>query len=200
MKRGEIETLWLEQARAGDAPAFRRLYDHYADLVYGFLRRMLADDAAAEDALQDAFLRVHRALPGFKPDGPARLSTWILTISRRVALTRIDVDGRRREREQPMLSSDGPDASPADLGPADERADLRRALDVAVGQLPEVQRTVFVLREGCGLSYEDIAAIEELDLGTVRSRLHRARAALQESLRDYLPEHERGPSERRAIT
>ncbi|HXU83261.1 MAG TPA: sigma-70 family RNA polymerase sigma factor [Polyangia bacterium] len=173
MRAGELDAETLARARAGDPRAFRALYEHHADAVYAFLRRMLPHGAAAEDALQDAFLRVLRALPGFDPHGPARLSTWIFTIARRVALTAID---RRR-----------PPPAEAPAAAAQAQPELRLALEAAVAALPEVLRSTFVLREGCDLSYEEVAAVEEIDVGTVKSRLHRARAALQAALAEKDP-------------
>lgn len=164
----ELDAPTLERARGGDPRAFRALYEHHADAVYGFLHRMLGDAAAAEDALQDAFLRVLRALRGFDPRGPARLSTWIFTIARRVALTALD------RRRAPPPAADPPHAAG---GP-----ELRLVLEAAVAALPEALRSTFVLREGCDLSYEEVAAVEGIDVGTVKSRLHRARAALQAAL------------------
>jgi len=171
VRAGELDAETLARARAGDPRAFRALYEHHADAVYAFLRRMLPHGAAAEDALQDAFLRVLRALPGFDPHGPARLSTWIFTIARRVALTAL-------ARPAPPA----PEAAAAAPEP-----ELRLALEAAVAALPEVLRSTFVLREGCDLSYEEVAAVEEIDVGTVKSRLHRARAALQAALAEKDP-------------
>lgn len=167
MRGGELDESTLARARAGDPRAFRALYEHHADAVYGFLHRMLGSGAAAEDALQDAFLRVLGALRGFDPRGPARLSTWIFTIARRVALTALD-----RRREPPAVVAGPPQAQP----------ELRLALEAAVAALPEGLRSTFVLREACDLSYEEVAAVEGIDVGTVKSRLHRARAALQAAL------------------
>lgn len=170
----------LARARAGEPRAFRVLYERYADTVFRFLRRMLGEDAAAEDALQETFMRVLAGLRRFDPAGPARLSTWMLTIARRVALSREQSAGRSRRRETAV------GAMIPEAVPADERGELRRALEAAIGALPAPQRSVFVLRECHAMSYEEIAAVEEIDVGTVKSRLHRARLALQAALRDQL--------------
>jgi RNA polymerase sigma-70 factor (ECF subfamily) len=166
MRSGELNGETLARARAGDPRAFRALYEHHADAVYGFLRRMLHQAPAAEDALQDTFLRVLRALSGFDPRGPARLSTWIFTIARRVALTALE------HRTPAPLAREAPPPEP----------ELRLALEAAVAALPDTLRSTFVLRQGCELSYEEVAAVEGIDVGTVKSRLHRARAALQAAL------------------
>jgi RNA polymerase sigma-70 factor (ECF subfamily) len=174
MRSGELDDGTLARARAGDPRAFRALYEHHAHAVHLFLRRMLRDDAAAQDALQDAFLRVLRALGRFDPRGPARLSTWIFTIARRVALTAIE----QREARRRAAS-----AAPSSLAVVHPQ-DLRLLLEAAVAELPEALRSTFVLRECCELSYEEVAAVESVDIGTVKSRLHRARLALQDRLSD----------------
>jgi RNA polymerase sigma-70 factor (ECF subfamily) len=176
-----LDLAWLARARAGDPQAFRVLYEHCADLVHRFLLRMLGDPAAAEDALQETFVRVLRGLRGFDPAGPARLTTWVLTIARRVALSGALAERRARRREEVAL-----EAVPRTQPSGEQATLLRRALAEAVTALPPPQRSVFVLRETQALSYEEIAAIEETDVGTVKSRLHRARVALQAALRVHL--------------
>ena len=124
---------------------------HHAHAVYRFLVRMLAEPAAAEDALQEAFLRVLGALGRFDPEGPARLSTWIFTIARRVALNAIE---RRRLERRPDFGA----ALPVPAAP--DEPDLRLTLAGAVEALPDSLRSTFVLRACCALSYEEVAAIE----------------------------------------
>jgi RNA polymerase sigma-70 factor (ECF subfamily) len=170
----ELDPAWLKRARAGDTRAFRVLYDHHADAVFRFVARMLRDEASAEDALQEVFVRVFGALPRFDVAGPARLSTWIFTIARRVALTAIE-KARTRTSQQQRL--------PRPVEAVEAQHDLRLVLEAAVAELPDLLRSTFVLRECCDLSYDEIATVEDVDLGTVKSRLHRARALLQSSLR-----------------
>jgi RNA polymerase sigma-70 factor (ECF subfamily) len=179
----ELDPGCLKRARAGDTHAFRVLYDHHADAVFRFVARMLRDETSAEDALQEVFVRVFAALPRFDPAGPARLSTWIFTIARRVALTAID---RQRTRENHRR------ALPRPVEAVTAQHDLRLVLEAAVADLPDVLRSTFVLRECCDLSYDEVATIEGLDIGTVKSRLHRARALLQASLLSD-PAHESAP-------
>ena len=177
MKLAELDPETLARAQRGEPVAFRALYERYADVVYAFVRRMLGDDATAEDALQDTFLRVARSLPSFDVDGAAALSTWILSIARRAALT--------PRRPVPSIARE-PDVAPAPV----ELQGTRRRLENALAALSPEQRMVFVLRELSQLSYEEIAQTIAIDVGTVRSRLHRARAALQASLADLLDQHE----------
>lgn len=169
MTLAELDPAQLARARAGDPRAFRALYDHHADPVFRFVGRMLRDQAAAEDVLQEVFVRVFSALPRFDPAGPARLSTWIFTIARRVALTAIERTSQLRLHQE---------NHPAPQSCVNAQPDLRLALEAAVAELPEAMRSTFVLRECCELSYDEIAVIEAIDVGTVKSRLHRARATL----------------------
>jgi RNA polymerase sigma-70 factor, ECF subfamily len=174
MSVGELDPQLLARARAGEPAAFRALYEHHADAVFGFLCRLLRDEAAAEDALQDVFMRVLGAIGRFDPGGRARLRTWIFVIARRVALNAL---ARTRGAQQAAAAG----APPASGQP---RPELRLAIDRAVATLAPALRTTFVLFAGCGFSYEEVAEVEEVDLGTVKSRLHRARAALQVALQE----------------
>jgi RNA polymerase sigma-70 factor, ECF subfamily len=174
MSVGELDPQLLVRARAGEPAAFRALYEHHADAVFGFLCRLLRDEAAAEDALQEVFMRVLGAIGRFDPAGRARLRTWIFVIARRVALNAL---ARTRGAQQAAAAG-----APSTSG--QPRPELRLAIDRAVAGLAPALRTTFVLFAGCGLSYEEVAEVEQVDLGTVKSRLHRARAALQVALQE----------------
>jgi RNA polymerase sigma-70 factor (ECF subfamily) len=145
---------------------------------------MLASAAEAEEIAQEVFLRVHRSIGEFR--GEARLSTWLYAIASRLCLNRLATADRRRPREGDetllRLPSSTPDAS-AVL----ERGELEAALHEAIAGLPEDRRIVVVLRDLEGLPYDDIAAVLDLELGTVRSRLHRARLELKAKLERFLP-------------
>jgi RNA polymerase sigma-70 factor (ECF subfamily) len=175
---------FLDRLRAGDAPAFEELVMTYQHRVFGVALRMLGSRAEAEEVAQEAFVRAHRALGEFR--GDAKLSTWLYAITSRLCLNRL-ASGERR------LTRQGEDAllRLSDAGPrpdaALERRELESALGRAIAELPEDRRIVVVLRDIEGLSYEEIAQVLELELGTVRSRLHRARADLKEKLERFLP-------------
>jgi RNA polymerase sigma-70 factor (ECF subfamily) len=175
---------FLDRLRAGDAPAFEELVMTYQHRVFGVALRMLGNRAEAEEVAQEAFVRAHRALGDFR--GDAKLSTWLYAITSRLCLNRL-ASGERR------LTRQGEDAllRLSDAGPrpdaALERRELETALGQAIAELPEDRRIVVVLRDLEGLSYEEIAQVLELELGTVRSRLHRARADLKEKLERFLP-------------
>jgi len=175
---------FLDRLRAGDAPAFEELVMTYQHRVFGVALRMLGNPAEAEEVAQEAFVRAHRALGEFR--GDAKLSTWLYAIASRLCLNRLAAGERRmaRQGEDALLRL-------SDAGPrpdaALERRELETALGRAIAELPEDRRIVVVLRDVEGLSYEEIAQVLELTLGTVRSRLHRARAELKEKLERFLP-------------
>ncbi len=160
-----------------------QLVQHYQSLVWSYLWRMLrprADEAVVQDLFQETFLGVHRALPRFSPTGPARLSTWILAIATRVALNHL----RQQRRDQPAdAATGGADRSDGGAGVAGmERKALGAALARALAALTSDHRAIVLLREYHGLDYEEIARALEIDVGTVASRLNRAREHLRRSL------------------
>ncbi len=182
--RQELDDLTLRRAQRGEVAAFRALVEQHHRAVWQLAVRMLAGTAIAhraEDVVQETFVRVHRALPGFDPAGPARLSTWILTIASRLALNELRA-APRAARAVPLddaLELPGEGSAVRDLD-ARRRAE---AVARALAALPEPARAVIVLRAYHDLDYDEIAAALEVDVGTVKSRLSRARAALREELR-----------------
>ena len=175
---------FLDRLRAGEAAAFEDLVMTYQHRVFGVALRMLGNAAEAQEVAQEAFIRAHRALGDFR--GDAKLSTWLYAITSRLCLNRLASGERRlvRQGEDALLRL--ADAAPRpDV--ALERSELEAALQRAVAELPEDGRIVVVLRDLEGLSYEEIAQVLELPLGTVRSRLHRARADLKDKLERFLP-------------
>ena len=174
----------LAAAARGDAAACRAVVERYQRSVYALAWRMLASSgrrSLAEDLTQEAFLRVFRSLPRFDPAGPARLSTWILKIA-----TRTVIDELRRVR--PLFTpldgygSEAPRADRPDVHA--EHASLGRAIARAADLLSPEVRATFVLRAYHDLSYPEIADTLEVDVGTVKSRLWRARRALQQQLQE----------------
>jgi len=174
----------VDRLRAGDARAFEELVRHYQHRVFGVAARMLGNGAEAEEVAQEVFLRVYRAIADFR--GEAKLSTWLYAITSRLCLTRLGAGERRlaREGEETLTRLANGHASPA---AALERSELEAALHRAIAELPEDRRIVVVLRDLEGLAYEEIAAALDLPVGTVRSRLHRARMDLKEKLERFFP-------------
>jgi RNA polymerase sigma-70 factor (ECF subfamily) len=168
-------------AQLREPAACRALIVRHQRSVGSLLRRMLAGttlEGLTEDLAQETFLRAFAALHRFDPDGPARLSTWLLTIATRLALQAIE---RRRIPAEAYDDMTCETHVPADeLAP--DRARLGEAIANAVSRLPPGYRAAFVLREFHGFEYGEIARSLQIDIGTVKSRLWRARAALQREL------------------
>jgi len=173
--RSELDDLTLARAQRGEDAACRALVVRYQRPVFALLSR-LAGRGRVEDLAQETFLRVFRALPRFDRGGPARLSSWILTIATRLALDEL----RRTPRVEVPLDDQQPGGARADE--TAERRALARDLQRAFARLAPDQRAVVLLREVHELDYEEIARALDLDLGTVKSRLSRARASLRLAL------------------
>ncbi len=181
----------VRAAAGGDEEAFAQLVGLYEDKVYSLALRMCGSPEDAADAAQEAFLSAWRALPSFR--GEAGFSTWLYRLT---ANASIDLLRRvRRQRGELRLDDEDLGLTALEAGPgpqeAAEEGELRQALDQALGQLGDSHRQVLVLRELQQLSYEEIA--RALDLGTVKSRISRARRALRKillrsgNLSGYLP-------------
>lgn len=173
----------LERLRAGEARAFEEMVSAYQHRVFGVALRMLGNGAEAEDVAQETFLRAYRAIGGFR--GEAKLSTWLYGIASRLCLNRLASGERRRTRlgEETLARLAGSEADPATRL---EQSELEAALHRAIAELSDERRIVVVLRDVEGLSYEEIAAALDLEPGTVRSRLHRARMDLKDKLERFL--------------
>jgi RNA polymerase sigma-70 factor, ECF subfamily len=184
MGRPADEAQLVDRLRQGDPRAFEELVIAYQHRVFGVALRMLGSRAEAEEAAQEVFLRAHRAIADFR--GDAKLSTWLYAIASRLCMNRLTSGERRllREGEETLARIPSGHASPADEL---ERSERDAALHRAIAELSDERRLVVVLRDLEGLSYEEIAAALDLELGTVRSRLHRARLDLKEKLERFLP-------------
>jgi RNA polymerase sigma-70 factor (ECF subfamily) len=175
----ELDQVTLARARRGDPSAFAALVALYQRRVFALCGRMLTGrpPAAVEDVAQEVFLRVFRGLRDFDPAGPARLSTWILTVATRACLNVL----RRATREAPLV--DGPtEEAEEDPELTALHRERRRRVEAALGALAEEMRAVIVLRAYHDFDYDEIAAALSLEVGTVKSRLCRARAALRAAL------------------
>ena len=166
----------LARAKAGDRQAFTEVVRHYDHRLRALAYRLLGDRAAMDDALQEAYVKAYRALPGFRED--AGLGTWLYQITYRAC-----VDLQRRESRHQAgptaWSPPDPAASAADpAATAASRTDLQRAL----AALPVDQRAAVLLVDAEGLDYDAAAAVLGVAPGTIASRLSRARAALRAAL------------------
>ena len=183
----------VRAAAGGDTEAFERLVETYENKIYTLALRMSGSPDDAGDIAQEAFLAAWRGLPAFR--GEAGFATWLYRLASNAAIDYL----RRQRKQRGELSLDdeelGLDAVDAGPGPQDaaEGEEVRSAVAAGLGALSEGHRQVLVLREIQGLSYEEIADVLEVDLGTVKSRISRARTALRKillengNLSGYLP-------------
>ncbi len=191
---GDQDRALVDRARAGDTGAFEALVRRYQGWVFTLALRMLGDRPEAEDVAQEIFLKAYRGLKRFK--GASRFSTWLYAIASHHCLNQL---AARRRRPRPYgggrTNQDGNDppaladqlADPAPRADALlERADLLRIVQAELANLTEEHRIILVLRDIQGLSYEEIAQTLRLELGTVRSRLHRARMEMKARLTPHL--------------
>ena len=177
----------------GDSRAFEILVDRYQVRLLNFVYRMIGDRERAEDLVQEAFLRVYRHLDRFDP--ARKFSTWLYTIASNLAKNELRNRSRsplvlfqyfrQRQNENESRPYEYEDSAtrPDDLY---ARRQLRELVDRTVVRLAARHREVFVLRELEGKSYEEISEITHCNLGTVKSRLNRARQAFAELIGPYL--------------
>lgn len=171
-----VDELTLARARRGDVAAQTQLIQAHEAKVFALLGRMLGRGSPhLEDLAQETFLKALRALPSFDPAGRATLSTWILTIA-----TRLAIDALRRERR--WATED--EVERADLGAVErlEHRELAAHVEAALSTITPEGRAILILRAHDDLDYPEIAAALDLEVGTVKSRLSRARAALKRAL------------------
>ena len=182
----------VDRARAGDAGAFEAMVRRYQGWVLTLALRMLGDRGEAEDVAQEVFLKAYRGLKTFK--GASRFSTWLYAIASHQCLNHLQA---RARRPRPVGGGGGAPGAGGDDPPdpvdrladgaprADallERADVERIVQAELQHLTGEHRAVLVLRDIQGLTYEEIAEALGLELGTVRSRLHRARMEMKARL------------------
>ena len=181
------EKALIERCKRGDLAAFNDLVRKYEKQVYNFAYRLTGNYDDANDVAQDAFLRVFNAIGSFR--GDASFSTWLFRIT-----TNVFLDERKRAKAHPQASLDeylelgessvtrqivDPSPTPEVVLEESERAQI---LSKAISDLPEYQRAMVTLYHSQQKSYEEIAEIMDLPIGTVKSRLNRARLALKEKL------------------
>lgn len=171
----------LQKAQEGDRKAFEALVALHSRRVYNLALGYTGRHHDAEEIAQTVFVKVWKALPQFR--GASAFSTWLY----RLTLNACTDHYRRERKRRGDLSLDDPDLSPIrDAAPSPEEIVIQREeeaiLRKALAQLPEQHRVILILREMDGLDYQEIAQVLELQVGTVKSRLARARRALREKL------------------
>jgi len=166
----------VDAARAGQREAIDSLLRRHHDRLYALCRRVTGNDADAHDACQEALIAIVRGLDGF--DGRSAFGTWAYRVATNACLDELR---RRRRRPEPVDADDRAAAPPRSGGQwpdAAEAVATRADIDAALATLAPEFRVAVVLRDLCGLSYEEIAQVVGVPPGTVRSRISRARAAL----------------------
>lgn len=182
-----MESQLIEQAKGGDSSAFEQIVQLYEKKVFNIALRMSRNHDDALDISQDVFIRVYRSLPGFKEE--SSFSTWLFRITTNICIDHL----RKKERSQKTVSlyqqdEDGEEFELPMVDPAAspeqeyERRELIETFRRCVDELPPDQREIIVLRDINGMSYEEISQVLDCNLGTVKSRINRARNRLQNSL------------------
>lgn len=191
MSEREIDQRLVERAQSGDKRAFGLLVDKYQRRLARLLSRYVRDPAEVEDVTQEAFVKAYRALPGFR--GDSAFYTWLYRIGINAAKNWLVSSGRRVPTSTGVEAEDveGIEDSEqfSDINTPESlllSREIAEILNTTMEALPEELRTAIQLREIEGLSYEEIARIMDCPIGTVRSRIFRAREEISEKLRPLL--------------
>ena len=188
-----VEARLVERAKAQDEKAFEQIMNLYADRLYNYILRMVGNATDAEDLVQETFLRAYQGLPNF--DGRASLGTWLYRIA-----TNLCIDHRRRRaRRVPTVSyslQEDENGEPAEWDIPDYHTpnpldaalnrELERVVEDAISKLSPKLKTVLLLYDVEELSYEEIARVLNIPIGTVKSRLNHARTQIQRAVAAYL--------------
>ncbi|TVQ72478.1 MAG: RNA polymerase sigma factor RpoE [Oceanospirillales bacterium] len=184
------DQLLVERVQAGDKRAFDLLVKKYQHKIIGLISRYIYDHHEAMDVAQEAFIKAYRALPNFR--GDSAFYTWLYRIAINTAKNHLVARGRR----PPDTDVDAEDAqyfeSDSDLRDIENpenalyKDELQRAINQVLEKLPEDLRVALTLREFEGMSYEEIAQVMDCPVGTVRSRIFRAREAIDNEIAPML--------------
>lgn len=186
----EDDTILIERFKAGCRFSFEEIVNRYESKVFNLAMRLTRNTQDAEEVLQDVFITVHRKVEGF--EGKAKFSSWLYRITVNAAFMKL-----RKRKQDPSIYLE--DIVPNTRGEAsaqrsilgsysDTQAfnnEIRDALEMAIGKLPEDYRAVFVLRDVDGLSNKEVGKILDLSIPAVKSRLHRSRIMLRKRLRKF---------------
>jgi len=174
----------IRRVKSGDTRSFDELMQRYATRIYRVIYGMVHNYADAQDLSQETFVHAYEGIKGFKEK--YRFYTWLYRIA-----VNLCINHCKRKKLAQFVPIENGESYP-DPNPANDTAsqDLRRAVEKRLVQLPEEQKTVFVLRTFEEMGYQKIAEVLGISIGTVMSRLSRAREKLKELLRDYLPRSE----------
>jgi RNA polymerase sigma-70 factor (ECF subfamily) len=187
----DIDQQLVERVQRGDKQAYGLLVEKYRRKLGRLLSRFIRDQAEVEDVVQEAFIKAYRALPNFR--GDSAFYTWLYRIGINTAKNYLVAMGRRPQTQNEIEVDDAENFEDGDeLRTTDTpetelmTKEIAKTVQAAIDALPEDLRTAIVLREIEGLSYEEIAESMECPIGTVRSRIFRAREAIATQLRPLL--------------
>jgi RNA polymerase sigma-70 factor (ECF subfamily) len=190
MSEAEVDQLLVERVQKGDKRAFDLLINKYQHRIVSLVARYVSDQTEALDVAQEAFIKAYRAIDRFR--GDSAFYTWLYRIAINTAKNWLVA----RKRRPPSTDIDAADAEQYDIEsrlkeqgtPENEmlREEIKRTVFDTIAALPDDLRTAIMLREMEGMSYEDIATTMECPIGTVRSRIFRAREAIDEKLKPLL--------------
>jgi RNA polymerase sigma-70 factor (ECF subfamily) len=191
MSERDADWQLVERVQRGDKRAFDLLVAKYQRKLFRLLSRLIRDQAEIEDVAQEAFIKAYRALPNFR--GESAFYTWLYRIAINTAKNHLVAQGRRAPTQTEAEIEDAENFDDGDALRTEDTPDrmllskqVAEAVNRVIERLPEDLRTAIVLRELEGLSYEEIAASMNCPIGTVRSRIFRAREAVAEELRPLL--------------
>ena len=167
----------IQAARNGDQAAFGELVQQYQKRVFALAVRMCPTPELAEEAAQEAFLAAWQGLPFFR--GDSAFATWLYRLTSNAC---VDLLRKENRHQGPSLDDETVSAEVPDPAPTPEQQELRRQIEAGLQTLSPEHREVLILREIQQLSYDEIADVLSLDLGTVKSRINRGRRQLREFL------------------
>ncbi len=188
------ERVLVRKLRERDERAFREVVETYEDRIYNLTYRMLGNREEAEDISQEVFISLFKSIDSFR--GDSKLSTWLYRIAVNHCKNRIKYLARRHDRDQDSYDEEvarTPSVAAATMPSLPPRPDkhlegveLERIMQQCIAALDDEQRTLIILRDVEDLSYDEICTITSIPLGTVKSRLHRARLALRKKMMKHL--------------
>jgi RNA polymerase sigma-70 factor, ECF subfamily len=191
MSEREVDQLLVERAQRGDKRAFELLVEKYQHKLARLVSRLVRDPGEAEDVTQEAFIKAYRALPSFR--GDSAFYTWLYRIGINTAKNFLVATGRRAptSTEVDAEEAEGYESSELlhDINTPESlllSKEIGTTVNSAIESLPEELRSAIQLRELEGMSYEEIAKLMDCPIGTVRSRIFRAREAIAEKLKPLL--------------
>ena len=191
MSEREVDQLLVERAQRGDKRAFELLVEKYQRKLARLVSRLVRDPGEAEDVTQEAFIKAYRALPSFR--GDSAFYTWLYRIGINTAKNFLVATGRRAPTSTEVDAEEAEGYESAeqlrDINTPESlllSKEIATAVNAAIEALPEELRSAIQLRELEGMSYEEIAKLMDCPIGTVRSRIFRAREAIADKLKPLL--------------